>query len=55
MFNDLLGGLTKLEAFQCYFVTKFYPPQTVTFSSKLKDDEQDKPASKQISLIGGIP
>jgi hypothetical protein len=25
MFYDLLGGVTKLEAFQCYFVTKLNP------------------------------
>ena len=38
MFYDILGGVTKLEAFQCSFVTKLYPPQNVTFFQKLNDD-----------------
>jgi hypothetical protein len=31
MFNDLLVGVTKLEAFQCNFVTKLYPPKPSPF------------------------
>ena len=31
MVYDMLGGVTKLEAFQCYFVTKLYPPKPSPF------------------------
>jgi hypothetical protein len=31
MFYDILGGVTKLEAFQCSFVTKLYPPKPSPF------------------------
>ena len=30
-FNDLFGGVTKLEAFEYCFVTKLYPPKPSPF------------------------
>jgi hypothetical protein len=35
-FNAFFGGVTKLEAFQWCFVTKFYPPKPSPVYGKLK-------------------
>ena len=54
MFYDLLGGVTKLEAFQCYFVTKLYPLKPSPFLKIEINGKQEQPASKQIGLIGDL-
>jgi hypothetical protein len=51
MFYDLLGGVTKLEAFQCYFVTKLYPLKPSPFLKSEINGKQEQPASKQIGLL----
>ena len=55
MFYDLSGGVTKLEAFQCYFVTKLYPLKPSPFLKSESDSKQDQPALKQIGLNGNLP
>jgi hypothetical protein len=37
------------------FCDEILPPKTVTFLKSLNDDEQDKPALKQIGLTGDLP
>jgi hypothetical protein len=47
--------VTKLEAFQCYFVTKLYPLKSSPFLKSENDGKQDQPALKQIGLNGDLP
>ncbi len=55
MFYDFLGGVTKLEAFQCYFVTKLYPLKPSPFLKSENYGKQDQPALKRIGLNGDLP